>query len=217
MECKEKILALAAEARACTLCARELPHDPRPVFQVAAPAPILLVGQAPGRRAHDSKIPWNDASGDTLRAWLGVDREAFYDPHNFAILPAGLCYPGTDPKRGDRAPLARCAPTWHPRFLELLEPALRLRLYIGRYAIAHHLPTEARRSVGEVVAMPNFRRRLRDGIVALPHPSPRNRRWIAQRPWFERDLIPDLRRAVAAALARPHPSRRGTSTKTLVR
>jgi uracil-DNA glycosylase len=176
------------------------------VFQVTGPAPILLVGQAPGRRVHETGIPWNDPSGERLREWLGVDRAAFYDPTKFAILGTGLCYPGTDPGKGDRPPLPRCAPTWHPRFLVFLEPALRLRLFVGAYSIAYHLPEERRRPVGEVVR--EFRRFLARGIVPLPHPSPRNRRWLRDRPWFDAELVPELRLAVANALAATHPSRR---------
>ena len=176
------------------------------MFQVTEPAPILLVGQAPGRRVHETGIPWNDPSGERLREWLGVDRAAFYDPTKFAILGTGLCCPGTDPGKGDRPPLPRCAPTWHPRFLVFLEPALRLRLFVGAYSIAYHLPEERRRPVGEVVR--EFRRFLARGIVPLPHPSPRNRRWLRDRPWFDAELVPELRLAVANALAATHPSRR---------
>jgi uracil-DNA glycosylase len=191
---------VSREARACSLCAGELPHEPRPVFQVAGPAPILLTGQAPGRRVHETGIPWNDASGDRLREWLGVDRATFYDPSRFAILPMGLCYPGSDPGKGDRPPLARCAPTWQPRFYRWLAPSLRLHLLIGAYAIVHFLPECRACTLSETVR--DFRRHLRDGQLPLPHPSPRNRRWLRDRPWFDRELLPVLRRAVAAALSR---------------
>lgn len=200
----QALCALAAEARACQLCAAELPHAPRPVFQVECAAPILLVGQAPGRRVHESGIPWSDPSGERLRGWLGVGRAVFYDPRRFAILPSGLCYPGTERGKGDRPPLPRCAPTWHPQFLALLEPSLRLRLLVGAYAIAHHLPEAAGLPVGDVVR--DWRRHLRFGVLPLPHPSPRNRRWLADRPWFEGDVVPALRREVADALAAAHLS-----------
>ena len=190
---------LVAEARACTLCEKDLPHAPRPVFRVARGAPILVVGQAPGRRVHETGVPWNDASGERLRDWLGVDAAAFYDASRFAILPAGLCFPGTDRGKGDRPPIARCAPTWHPRFEPFLAPSLRLRVYVGAYAIAVGLPGERGRAVEAVVA--EWRRHLAAGRVPLPHPSPRNRLWLRRRPWVERELVPALRAEVARILA----------------
>jgi uracil-DNA glycosylase len=197
---------LTERARACTLCAGALPHDPRPIFQVGARAPILLVGQAPGRRVHDTGIPWNDPSGDRLREWLGVDRATFYDPRCFAIVPMGLCYPGTVRGKGDRPPMAVCGPTWQPPFLAWLSPRLRLQLFIGQYAIAYHLPSEAKRPVAAIVA--HTPQLLECGLAALPHPSPRNRRWLRERPWFESELVPRLREAVAAALSAAHSSSR---------
>jgi len=190
---------LAAEAAACTLCAAELPHRPRPVFRVERFAPILLIGQAPGRRVHETGIPWNDLSGQTLRRWLDLSPEEFYDPDRLAILPTGLCWPGTVRGKGDRPPMPRCAPTWHPRFLELLRPTTRLTLLVGSYAVAAHLPEHGKHALADVVALaPKL---LAREIIALPHPSPRNRRWLAQRPWFEREIVPLLRRHVRQALA----------------
>ena len=186
---------LAARARACTLCAGELPFGPRPVLRVAEHARVLIVGQAPGTRVHDTGIPWNDPSGDRLRAWLGTDREAFYDAERFAIVPAGLCYPGRT-RGGDAPPRPECAPRWHPPLRAAL-PALRLTLLVGAHAQAYYLGRD-RRTLGERVrAWEHF---LPD-YFPLPHPSPRNRRWLAQRPWFEEEVLPALRTAVDAALS----------------
>jgi uracil-DNA glycosylase len=190
---------LAARARRCTLCARELPHGPRPVFRAEHPAPILIVGQAPGRRVHETGIPWNDASGRTLRAWLGVDESIFYNTRIFSIIPTGLCFPGTDRGKGDRPPMPACAPLWQPKFLRWLAPTLQLRLLVGACAIAYHLPECAGRPVGETVG--RFRDFLPRGILPLPHPSPRNRKWLRDRPWFERDLVPVLRAEIARCVA----------------
>jgi len=195
---ERRLAKLGREARACRLCASELPHEPRPTFRVDTAAPILVTGQAPGRRVHETGLPWNDASGDRLREWLGVDRAAFYDTSRFAILPIGLCWPGTVRGKGDLPPIARCAPQWQPRFHELLAPQLRLHLLVGSYATAWYLPDSRRRAHGEVVA--EFRAHLARGVVPLPHPSPRNRRWLRDRPWFDRDLVPELRESVARAL-----------------
>ncbi len=160
---------------------------------------MLLAGQAPGRRVHETGVPWNDPSGDRLRGWLGVDRETFYDPSRFAILPTGLCFPGTVPGKGDLPPAPRCAPTWHPRFMGLLAPRLRLRLYIGAYAVAYHRPELAGVPLAEAVA--RFEENARRGFLVLPHPSPRNQRWLRDRPWFEAKVVPRLRRLVRSALA----------------
>lgn len=187
--------ALVAEARACTLCASELPLGPRPVFQLGASARVLIVGQAPGTRVHESGIPWNDPSGDTLRDWLAVDRDVFYDPDRFAILPTGLCYPGRG-RSGDLPPRPECAPRWHPPLRAAL-PRIRLTLLIGAHAQAYYLGRD-RRSVSERVAA---WRTFMPGIIPLPHPSPRNRRWLRLRPWFEAEVVPALRRAVNAALS----------------
>ncbi|MBI3817472.1 MAG: uracil-DNA glycosylase family protein [Planctomycetes bacterium] len=193
------IARLAARARDCRLCEHELPHEPRPVFRVEHAAPIIIIGQAPGRRVHETGVPWNDASGRLLREWLGVSDADFYEPTKFAILPTGLCYPGTVRGKGDLPPLPRCAPEWHPRFLKLLNPTLHFRVLIGAYAIAHHLPDHARRPVSDVVA--EYEQFAAGGVIPLPHPSPRNRRFLRERPWFERELLPWLRPIIAKILA----------------
>lgn len=174
----------------------DLPLGPRPVLRAAASARILIVGQAPGTRVHASGIPWDDPSGDRLRAWLGLDRETFYDQTRIAILPMGLCYPGRG-RGGDLPPRAECAPLWHRRIRELL-PSIELSLLIGHYA-QHYYLGRARASLAE---------RIRHWPLAdadrlpLVHPSPRNRRWLALNPWFEGEVIPVVRRRVHDGLVR---------------
>jgi len=182
---------LCEDARACTLCAATLPHEPRPVFRAAVTARLLIVGQAPGRRVHETGIPWNDPSGDTLRRWLGIESGAFYDTARIAILPAGFCYPGSG-TRGDLPPPPQCAPTWHPRFRAAL-PRVGLTLLIGRYAQAWYLGPRRQRSLTETVRA--WRSYLPE-YLPTPHPSPRNRLWLARNPWFETDVVPALREAV---------------------
>jgi uracil-DNA glycosylase len=186
--------ALATEARACRLCADELPVEPRPVIQGDARARILIAGQAPGRRVHETGIPFNDPSGVRLREWLGIDAEVFYDPCRVALLPMGFCYPGTG-RSGDLPPRRECAPQWRAPLLEAL-PNIRLTVAVGSYAIRWHLP-ESRGSLGDVV------RDWREHAPALfvaPHPSPRNNRWLREHPWFEGEVVPALRAAVRESL-----------------
>ncbi|MCC7427683.1 MAG: uracil-DNA glycosylase family protein [Alphaproteobacteria bacterium] len=192
--------ALAAEmaaARACTLCAAHLPLGPRPVLRGRAGARLLIVGQAPGTRVHASGTPWDDPSGDRLRAWLGLDRAAFYDEARIAILPMGMCYPGRLPRGGDAPPRPECAPLWHPRLRPLLA-RLRLTLLVGSYAQAFYLGTGRGRTLAATVQ--GFARYAPD-FFPLPHPSWRTRAWAARHAWFEAEVIPALRRAVAKALA----------------
>lgn len=188
--------ALLTQVRHCNLCAAQLPLGPRPVLQAAAGARILIVGQAPGRRAHEAGIPFDDASGERLRSWLGVSRAQFYDPAQIAILPIGFCYPGST-RSGDLPPRPECAPTWHPALLAQL-PAIELTLLLGRYAQARYLPAPAA-SVTEAV------QRWRESwpaLLALPHPSPRNNLWLRRNPWFETELLPQLRDRVVELLRR---------------
>lgn len=187
--------ALLADVRACTLCAPYLPHGTRPVLQMASGARILIAGQAPGRKVHESGIPFDDASGERLRAWLGMARETFYDADRVAIVGMGFCYPGTG-KSGDLPPRPECAATWHARLLPRLRE-LRLTLAIGQYAQAYHLP-DAGKSLTEAVAAWRETWPLK---LALPHPSPRNQAWLKRNPWFESEVIPLLRERVARVLA----------------
>ncbi|WP_372571725.1 uracil-DNA glycosylase family protein [Ruegeria jejuensis] len=178
--------ALLEEIRACAIC-KDLPLGPRPILQISESAKILIVGQAPGKKAHDKGIPFDDPSGDRLRSWLGVDRKTFYDASKFAILPMGLCYPGSG-KSGDLPPRPECAPAWRDRVLNMLE-AVELTLLIGRYAIDWHLPEY---SDDTVTAAVQSWRDVWPKKLILPHPSPRNNRWLKANPWFETDVIPAL-------------------------
>jgi uracil-DNA glycosylase len=188
------VTSLLAEVRGCTLCAEHLPLGPRPVLQLHPAARILIAAQAPGRKVHETGLPFNDASGDRLRHWLGLTREQFYDPELIAILPMGLCYPGKG-KSGDLPPRPECAPRWRAPLLQTLQQ-LRLTLVIGQYALAYHLPEE--RS-GLTQAVENWRRYWPE-LVPLPHPSPTNNGWLARNRWFERDLVPAVRARVAEVL-----------------
>ncbi len=185
---------LLDEVRACTVCT-DLPLGPRPVLQADAAARILIIGQAPGTRVHATGIPWNDPSGATLRRWLDVDRETFYDPRCFAIVPMGLCYPGRG-RSGDLPPRPECAPHWHPRLLGAL-PNLQLTLLVGRYAQDRYLGL---RTDSVTARVKRFRSFLRHRQAPLPHPSPRNRLWLRERPWFEAEIIPELRSYVGEIL-----------------
>jgi uracil-DNA glycosylase len=185
---------LRSEIGACRVCEDFLPLGPRPVLQYSPTARILIAGQAPGRRAHASGTPFDDSSGDRLRAWTGIDRESFYDSARVAILPMGFCYPGSG-KSGDLPPRPECAATWHAALLAGLQ-RLELTLVLGRYALDYHFGGAAR-PVGERVS---GWRRTWPYMVPLPHPSPRNNRWLKRNPWFEADLLPELRARISLIL-----------------
>ena len=189
------LASLLTEVRACALCAEHLPLGPRPVVQVNSSARILIAGQAPGRKVHETGVPFNDASGDRLREWLGISRDVFYDAKQVAILPMGFCFPGSG-KSGDLPPRPECAPAWRTALLSHLK-TLKLTLVIGQYAQAYHLPNEAA-SVTEVV---QAWRKNWPHTVPLPHPSPRNNLWLKRNPWFEEELIPIHRARVCEVLA----------------
>lgn len=189
------LAALAAEARACTRCVPELPLGPRPVFQVAETATVLVAAQAPGTRVHESGRPFTDPSGDRLRSWMDVDEVTFYDPARIAILPMGFCYPGRG-RSGDLPPRPECADSWRRHFLEQL-PDIRLTLVIGQYARDWHMPASRGRTLTETVrAWESYG----PAVVPLPHPSPRNNLWLKKNPWFEREVVPALAVRVAEAL-----------------
>jgi len=163
------------------------------VLQCSPSARILIAGQAPGRRVHDSGIPFDDASGDRLRAWMSIDRERFYDANRIAILPMGFCYPGSSGS-GDLPPRPECAATWRAALLAHLL-RVELTLVIGRYAQDYHLG-----EAGGVTARVSAWRDGLPGVIPLPHPSPRNNRWLKRNPWFESELLPELRARISKIL-----------------
>ena len=186
---------LLTEIQTCRLCEAHLPLGPRPILRISSSAKLLLVGQAPGRRVHETGIPWNDPSGDRLRDWLGMTRDEFYDQQQLAIVPTGLCYPGTGP-RGDTPPRAECAPLWHPQIRPLM-PQVVLTLLIGQYAQAYYLGTRRKKTLSETVQA--YQEYLPD-FLPLPHPSPRNQLWFKKNPWFAAEVLPLLKRRVQQAL-----------------
>jgi len=187
--------AVLAEARACTVCAEHLPLGPLPLVHAGASARILVISQAPGTKAHESDLSFNDPSGDRLRGWLGVDRETFYDPDRMAIVPMGFCYPGRLPRGGDAPPRPECAPLWHGRILDALTD-VRLTLYVGSYAIRHYLPGYKTMTA----AVADWRTHAPD-ILPMPHPSWRTNAWERKNPWFTEELLPVVRDHVRRALA----------------
>jgi uracil-DNA glycosylase len=189
------LVSLVADVRACTRCAAELPLGPRPVLQLSRRARILVAGQAPGRHVHASGVPFDDASGDRLRAWTGLGREQFYDARRVAIVPMGLCYPGSS-RHGDLPPRPECAAAWRAPLLAQL-PDVELTLVIGAYAMAYHLGGTRRTLTESVRAW----RETWPRVVPMPHPSPRNTPWFKRHPWFEAELLPALRERVAALVA----------------
>lgn len=193
----ETLESLLAEIRACRICADQLPHGARPVVAATRKARILIAGHAPGIRVHRSGVPWDDPSGDRLRGWLGVDRETFYDPSRFAIVPMGFCYPGTKKGAGDLPPRPECAATWHTRLMALL-PAVEFTLVLGQYAMDWHLGDSRKKTLTATVAawqdhMP--------ACLPLPHPSGRNNGWLSRNPWFEAEVIPALKTRVSRLMA----------------
>ncbi len=184
--------SLLAEIRGCELCAAELPRGPRPVVRASSTARLMIIGQAPSTRVHETGLSWNDASGNRLRDWMQLDREQFYDESQIAIVPMGFCYPGVDRNGGDKPPRRECAPAWHPRLLPFLEQ-VELTLLIGAYAQKEYLGKRRCRTMTETVArwrdyMPTF--------LPLPHPSWRNTGWLRKNPWFDEDVLPVLRMRV---------------------
>ena len=202
---EEELQTLHSAIAACRLCRDapakgdldRLPHEPRPVATVSSTARILIAGQAPGLRVHESGLPFNDASGDRLRQWLSVDRDSFYNPDHFAMLPMGFCFPGYDALGSDFPPRKECAPLWRQKAMDAM-PQIELILTIGQYAQAWHLGKERMASMTETVA--EWRRYLltnrSPAILPLPHPSWRNSGWLKRHPWFEAELLPVLQERV---------------------
>lgn len=190
----ESSAPLLKAVRSCSICAEHLPLGPRPVFQFDPQARILLVSQAPGRKAHAAGIPFADASGERLRQWMGVSSATFYDPHRIAIVPMGFCFPGTGTS-GDLPPRPECAPAWREKLVKQLTH-IELTLVIGKYAQAYYFP-EAGTTVTKIVqSWSNYWPK----VVPLPHPSPRNNMWLRRNPWFEAELLPRLQLRVAEVL-----------------
>lgn len=186
---------LIKDMRSCRLCAAALPQEPKPIFQLHVQARILIAGQAPGVRAQQSGVPFDDASGERLRDWMGVARDMFYDPECIAILPMGFCYPGRG-RSGDLPPRPECANAWRQAVLDRLGN-LRLTLLIGSYALDWHLGDRQQATLTDTVrAWKNYL----PSILPLPHPSPRNNIWLRKNPWFEAEVLPALRAAVRRAL-----------------
>ncbi len=193
------LAAVLAEIAACRACAGELPHEPRPVVFVRPETRLLICGQAPGRRVHESGLPFTDPSGDRLRAWMGVDAATFYGDPAIGVAAMAFCFPGTSPKGGDYPPPARCATLWRPRLLASL-PRVELTLLVGGYAQAWALGDRARPGMTETVRA--WRDFLPD-LLPLPHPSWRNTGWLTRNPWFEDEVTPYLRQRVQAMLRAP--------------
>ena len=190
------LAALLREVRACQVCAAHLPLGPRPVLRATASARLLLIGQAPGTKVHESGIPWNDRSGDRLREWLQLDRDVFYDESRVAIVPMGFCYPGVDANGGDRPPRRECAPLWHARVLQRL-PNIELTLLVGGYAQKYYLGDGCAATMTEAV---HRWRAHAARFIPLPHPSWRNTGWLKRNPWFSSELLPSLRESVRSLL-----------------
>lgn len=187
---------LLGEVRACRACESHLPLEPRPVVRAATTARVLIVGQAPGVRVHETGVPWNDPSGDRLRQWMEVDRQQFYDESRIAIIPMGFCYPGRG-KAGDLPPRKECAKLWLDRLLAHL-PNVQLTLLVGQYAQSHYLGSGRRRTLTETV---RAWREYQPKYLPLPHPSGRNNVWLRRNRWFEAEVVPELRRLSRKALS----------------
>ena len=184
------------EIRSCRLCEADMTRVPNPILQASETARILIAGQAPGNLADTTGIPFNDPSGDRLRAWMGVSKGEFYDASSIAIVPMGFCFPGYDKNGGDIPPMKRCARTWHTGLMERL-PNIQLMLLVGGYAQKWHLKEKAAKTLTETV---RSWRDLDKGLFPTPHPSWRNTAWLKRNPWFEADVLPVLRASVHSLL-----------------
>lgn len=178
---------LLSEIRSCIVCKAHLPYPPKPIIQASKNSKIVIIGQAPGQKVQNSGTPWDDASGDNLRAWLGVSKEFFYDENMFALMPMGFCFPGRG-KSGDLPPRPECAPLWHHKLLTAMK-SIKLTLLIGQYAQAYYLKDNAKKTLTETVF--NYQSYL-PTYLPLPHPSPRNNIWQTKNNWFKEKLIPQL-------------------------
>lgn len=186
---------ILSEIRKCTVCKEFLPNAPRPIIQASSVSKIVIIGQAPGQKVQDSGIPWDDASGNNLREWLGVDKQTFYNDKIFALVPIGFCFPGSG-KSGDLPPRPECAPLWHQQVLKSMT-AVKLTLLIGQYAQNYYLKNTAKTTLTETVK--NYKEYL-PAYIPLPHPSPRNNIWQKKNEWFKKSLLHVLQEKVASLL-----------------
>ena len=186
---------LLNEIRSCTVCKKFLPNKPRPIVQASKQSKIVIIGQAPGQKVQNSGVPWDDASGNELRRWLGVSNEQFYDDKIFALVPMGFCYPGKGTS-GDLPPREECAPLWHHRILKEMK-GVKLILLIGQYSQNYYLKENVKSTLTETVR--DFKKFL-PTYLPLVHPSPRNRIWQKKNPWFEKELLPELRKIIEQAI-----------------
>ena len=193
----QSLPALLRDIRACQICASALPHAPRPVLRATSSARIVIAGQAPGTRVHESGMPFTDPSGDRLRDWMGVDSETFYNDKLIAIVPMGFCFPGLDDKGGDLPPRRECAPAWRSSVFTHLNN-VKLTLLVGSYAQNWHLKDSRKPTLSETV---KAFKEYGPELLPLPHPSWRNNAWLKKNPWFTDDLLPHLRRRISRILS----------------
>lgn len=193
----QSLPALLRDIRACQICASALPHAPRPVLRATSSARIVIAGQAPGTRVHESGMPFTDPSGDRLRDWMGVDSETFYNDKLIAIVPMGFCFPGLDEKGGDLPPRKECAPAWRSSVFTHLNN-VKLTLLVGSYAQIWHLKETRKPTLSETV---KAFKEYGPELLPLPHPSWRNNAWLKKNPWFTDDLLPHLRRRISRILS----------------
>lgn len=186
---------VSEEVKACNICHNHLPFGPRPVFQIHPNAKILIAGQAPGKKVHETGIPFDDPSGERLRAWMNIDKDTFYNPEKIAILPMGFCYPGTG-KTGDLPPRKECADRWRNELLALM-PNIQLTLVIGKYAMDWHFNEQKQKNLTEIVK--NWKKYWPNSLP-LPHPSPRNNIWLKKNAWFANEILPNLKKQVSLLL-----------------
>lgn len=196
--------SLLVAVRDCRACEKHLPLGPRPVLSAGSTARILIVGQAPGLRVHQTGIPWDDASGARLRAWMGIDKDVFYDESRIAIIPMGYCYPGRG-TGGDLPPRRECAQLWLDQLLARL-PLVELTLLVGQHAQRHFLGRRRKPSLAETI---QAWREYSPAYIPLPHPSPRNTPWFQRNAGFEQTLLPELRQRIERILAAAQASQAG--------
>lgn len=193
-----KLDKLLTEVRACRVCVSELPLGPNPIVRAKRSSKILIIGQAPGTKVHESGIPWNDPSGKRLREWMGINDEIFYNQTKIAIIPMGFCYPGKG-KSGDLPPRKECAELWHKKLLMHL-PNIKLTMLIGQYAQKYYLSDSKYYNGGTVTEIVTNWKKFAPKYFPLPHPSPRNTLWLRKNSWFESKTIPQLRKQVRNAI-----------------